>query len=210
MTHDNNPQGPQWGPQGPPPQEPKKKSKLKLALIIIGVLVLIGFCTSVTGGGEEGDTASSPATSSEEAQPAEEAQPTEDAESSTPQEALVAAIKDELGDDVTVEFVEGKDVRVNIPITSAWSESSAAKSVRYDTIEIIRLVKESEHEGGTPYLRVSANADMVDQMGNSENREVIMTSYWPETLDQINPDGVRQENIWEIADERFIHPAFQD
>ena len=192
------------------PQPAKKKGLayriLKWVLIaLLAFVVLVVVIASCSPSGD-GNGSSSPETTTVE----ETEAPAEEAESSTPQEALVAAIKDELGDDVTVEFVEGKDVRVNIPITSAWSESSAAKSIRYDTIEIIRLVKESEHEGGTPYLRVSANADMVDQMGNSENREVIMTSYWPETLDQINPDGVRQENIWEIADERFIHPAFQD
>ena len=193
-----------------PQSTPKKKGgKWKWVVLAIIVLFFMSMCAGLTSDDDEGENGAAGGTTTSEVAPEAEDEVQEEEASLTPEEALVVAIRDEVGDDAEVEIVEGKDVRVNIPITGGWDESSMARGIRNDTIDIIRLVKESSHQGGTPYLRVSATADMVDQMGNSDNYEVIMASYWPETLAEINPDGIKQENVWTVADERWIHPAFQ-
>lgn len=72
MTHGNGqygPQGPQqqWG--YPQQQPPKKGSKLKWVLIILGVLVLVGMCSTITSGGSDDNEAVSGTATSEPASP---------------------------------------------------------------------------------------------------------------------------------------------
>lgn len=72
MTYGNGPQGQQqWGPQGPqgyPQQQPKKKSKLKWVLIIVGILLVVGMCSVATSGDDSGESTNARSTDSSSVQ----------------------------------------------------------------------------------------------------------------------------------------------
>lgn len=151
MTHGNGPQGPQWGPQGPqgpqqgyyqqPPQQPKKKSKLKLVLIILGVLLLIGFCSAVTSGGEDSsEPASQPATTSESATSGEATSQPEETEQ---QAGLGEPVRDgkfefvvndvqagvtTIGPELIAEQAQGQYVIVNMTVTNIGDKAQSYSS----------------------------------------------------------------------------------
>lgn len=150
MTHNNGPQGPQWGPQGPPPQgyyqqqppqEPKKKGKLKWLLIIIGILILIGFCSAVTSGGEDSSTPSSQPSASSPSSGAQE--PSSDAPEPEQQAKVGEPVRDgkfefvvsdvqtgvtTIGPELIAEQAQGQYVIVNMTVTNIGDKAQSYSS----------------------------------------------------------------------------------
>ena len=203
MAHANNPQS-----------TPKKKGgKWKWVVLAIIVLFFVSMCAGLTSDDDEGENGAAGGTTTSEVAPETEPEVQEPEAPLTPeqeQEALAVAIRDKTGEDTIVEFVQGKDVKVTMPITGVVRKSWTISALQKNTVDIIKLVQESNHEGGAPYLSVNATADMVDPMGNSSNERVLLATYWPETIAQINPDGIIVSNVWDIADERLVHPELQN
>jgi hypothetical protein len=53
---------------------------------------------------------------------------------------------------------------------------------------------------------------LVDQLGNAEEREVILATYPRTTVEAINFDNFLSDDVWAIAEQSslYVHPAFQD
>lgn len=190
MTHGNGPQGPQWGPQGPPPQgyyqqppQPKKKSKLKWVLVILGVLVLIGFCSSVTGGGSDSDESSSQPSTSQSSPGSQEPssaapEPEQQAKIGEPVrdgkfEFVVADVQTgvtTIGPELIAEQAQGQYVIVNMTVTNIGDKAQSYSS---------------------------SNAKLIDAQGREFSSDAWASSLVADTTasgiyDEINPGNSAQ------------------
>lgn len=139
MTHDNNPQGPQWGPQGPPPQgyyqqppqEPKKKKgKLKWVLIILAVLVLIIAISSAGGGSDDSESASSGTTTSQPEETEQQAgmgEPVRDGKFEFVVNDVQAGVTT-IGPEMIAEQAQGQYIIVNMTVTNIGDEAQSYSS----------------------------------------------------------------------------------
>ena len=58
-------------------------------------------------------------------------------------------------------------------------------------------------------IEVTGTHSLTDKFGNESDEEVVRARYERATVDKINWDKFRAENIYEIADDVWIHPAFR-
>ncbi len=60
------------------------------------------------------------------------------------------------------------------------------------------------------YVILSGSFPMVDEFGNSDEKNVVNLTFYKETVGQINWENFLSDNIYGIADEANIWVAFQD
>jgi hypothetical protein len=131
----------------------------------------------------------------------------------TPQDELQAAVEGGLGSsnrDVTrvseARVFAGR-VSVVWAINDNLSEGLVKDTARLEATEILEAIQGS----GITYDEVSIEGtfSLVDQLGN-ESEEVVVRGTWERSLiDQINFENFAFKNVFEIAGEAYVHPAFQ-
>lgn len=122
-------------------------------------------------------------------------------------EILIDAVTDVYGKDaiVSVEYNESShEAVVIIRQEVGWSANSLRAGLLDDTV---RLLKELRAIDGLQTLNLQANAPLTDKYGNTEDGLVMTTQFYSETLAKINYDNFRAENIPDIADVYWQHPA---
>lgn len=186
----------------PPPPAPVKK-KRKWPWIVAGVVLffmIVGQCghhsdtSSTSGQGKSTATSGSPASSAAAAAP------------TTPQgpkpPANVEALKISPPPGLDVSVVTAR-YKISENLTKGLTKDGA----RMDTVDILKYVKAAYPN--VSEVHVFATADMVDQYGNTSDDQVVTLTYSRATLDKINFANVLPQNIWNIADDSWVHPAFQ-
>lgn len=172
--------------RGTPKQvEPRdrKGRGLLVAAALIGVLVVAAILVFLFTGDAE-----------ESAQPAAE----------DPRTALTEAIGEQVSG-ATAEVTPGL-VAVEFLVRQGASPSAMILSAQDDTIGVLRAVKNSDWEGT---VEMTARTVSIEPVGE-QNEEMLRVVYRPETIEQIDPDVIARENVWEMADERSIGPALMN
>ncbi|MFN3601000.1 MAG: hypothetical protein ACK4UY_06395 [Dietzia sp.] len=170
----------------PEPEERRdRKGRGLLAVVALIVVLIVGaiLVFLFTGNAEESE------------QPAAE----------DPQTALVDAIDAQVPGSA-VEFTPGR-VTVGFLVPQGESASATALSAQEDTIGVLRAVKGSDWEGA---VEMTAVIDSTEPVGEHNQQEALRVVYLPETVEQIDPDGIASEDVWERADERFVGPALME
>ncbi|MBB1032706.1 hypothetical protein G6027_17925 [Dietzia sp. SLG310A2-38A2] len=165
-----------------PPERRDRASRgmfMILALVVV-VLVVGALVFLFTGNAEES------------AQPAAE----------DPQTALADAITAEVTGS-TVEFTDGM-VSVEFLVRQGASPSAMILSAQHDTIGVLRAVKASDWEETVEITARTASIESVGDQDAPDEQEMLRVVYLPETVEQIDPDAVAREDVWEMADERFV------
>ncbi|MEH6821577.1 hypothetical protein [Dietzia psychralcaliphila] len=122
-----------------------------------------------------------------------------------PQTALADAIEAQVSGS-TVEFTPGL-VAVEFQVRQGASPSAMILSAQDDTIGVLRAVKGSEWEGTVAMTGLMASVEPVDE---ETEQEMLRVVYLPETVAQIDPDAVARDDVWEMADERFVGLALTE
>ncbi len=112
-----------------------------------------------------------------------------------------------VGDPVDVT-VDGEDVNIVMPFKdNAFGSEYILMGTRDDAVDIFKkLFKDSRVSSVT----VSSQVPLVDKYGNDKTgtgTKYMMTS---STADKINWDNFNNENLVDVADSAYIHPAMID
>lgn len=195
--------------------------------IALAVIFIIG---ALGGDDEEAQDATEPET--EEVDVVEEVEPeTTEVEEAEAEEAteVTEAVEEEIeeeavefdnvfeekahnvfGDRVrTVEAFESEGifyVSVSSDISAGWNERTTRDSFYRETADFLEQIKDEEFDETT----IMGYAEMQDQLGNVEESMVLSSRFTKELVNEINYDNFIAENIPDVADGAFIHPAFQD
>jgi hypothetical protein len=75
----------------------------------------------------------------------------------------------------------------------------------------IKAILKAVQDAGFPYseINVVGTLDMQDKFGNSQEDEVVRATYLHSTVNKINWSGFLTDNIYAIADNIWLHRAFQ-
>jgi hypothetical protein len=97
---------------------------------------------------------------------------------------------------------------VNFAINDNLSESWIKRGARIDTMDIVEAIASEGFE--YTEIWIEGTFSMVDVYGNTEEDEVIKVFYDRDTVELINWDNFISDNIYIVADDVWIHPAFQE
>ncbi len=103
---------------------------------------------------------------------------------------------------------ENPRIFVRWTINDNLTEGLIKAGARSDATNILKAIAHS----GVVYREVliEGTFPLVDTLGNTAERIVIHALYPRSTLDQVNWDNFLTKNVYIIADEVEIHPAFQE
>lgn len=135
----------------------------------------------------------------------EEVPEEEAAEELTTQDVITNAAKDVLGDKlIEVEYMDASDHYNIYAKTTGLSVNMDRKGTYFNTSDVLEKIQDKEF--GSLYFEYQA--EFVDKYGDSEQRKGITYDLTKETVDKINFDSFLPENLPEIADSYWQHPAF--
>jgi hypothetical protein len=105
------------------------------------------------------------------------------------------------------EMLPDKELAITWAVDENMSIGLTKDTSRTEGLKIVKALKAS----GVDYNSVTVHGtySLVDDFGNSEERNVINASYSKATLDRINTEGVDKKKIFDLADEQTILVAFQ-
>lgn len=101
----------------------------------------------------------------------------------------------------------GDVVNARFAIRDNYTEQLIRDGARLDTIDILKYARATYPDASA--VNVQGTFPMTDPYGNTSTQVAIDLTYSRETLDKINFDGISKASIWEIRDNGFILPAFQ-
>lgn len=109
-----------------------------------------------------------------------------------------------------IEFDYGEPgaIFINWAIDDSFSIDWMNSAARRDATEMLKAI----HNSGIDYIYVilSGSFSMVDKYGNTSEDNVFNLTFNKDTVEKINWDNFRSDNIDNIADEAFIYPEFRD
>jgi hypothetical protein len=185
-------------PSGPAtPAAARKKRKWPFALGVVVFLIIVGHSC---GGSDQGKNTptSATATSSAAAGPA-----TTTTQGPQPPAGATFDVHPGTGDITPV----GDIVTAKFKIRENLTEGLTKDGARIDTMSILKYAQ-AEYPN-LAEVTVYGSADMTDKYGNSKDEQVVTLVYTRATLDKIHWGGMDFKDIWNIADSRMVHPAFQ-
>lgn len=127
---------------------------------------------------------------------------------------LLDLVREEIGESnrddaprlVVVEDDTARAVQVRFAMSMNFTTKMEILGAQMDTIGALKVIQ-SARPGYAATITVTAS--MVDRYGNSEEMDVVRMFYAPATLQKINFAGMRNENIWRVADDAYIHPGLK-
>lgn len=166
---------------------------------VAAVFLLVGMCSAPENFKKDTESAAAVETSVEaapapEAEPAPEPEPAEPVIPKPPHDATATVLGD---GSVDITFDIGDNFTHNMIVSGAQG----------DTVDLLQWAK--ENYPAAPEVVITGRFPMVDEFGNTATDEILVVAYTRATLDKINFEGVNRENIWKLADRRYVHPELQ-
>lgn len=203
--------------------------KKKSILTIIGAIVVLCLVLVVIGSFLDGDTPTttpaplaqnSPATLTSLPPTATQIPPTntptdvpEPTPTIPPQEAFRAALSTALGDsnrdlDRIVKLEFGETLVIDFTINENLTEDLIRYGAKMDFVTILKLLSVTE----IPFTSasISGSYSLVDLYGNASETMVVYGLYTKDIISKINFSNFITDNVYILAEENFIAPAFQD
>jgi hypothetical protein len=135
----------------------------------------------------------------------------------SPQSALRAEIEQVLGKgnrgvpsltEFSFDDPEKGALFINWAINENLTENLTKRGAKIDATNILKALDKSGID--YTYVLMSGSYPLVDAFGNSTERNVVNLTFNKATVDKINWDNFLTDNIYVIADEAVIWPAFQE
>lgn len=197
------------------PQEPGKGNWFKRHKILTGIGIFV-IALLVMGGifGETDDDSSSETetsqSSNEDTKDDKTNNDKKEEKKPSAKEQLVADIKD-AGNKVDVDFKHKQDVKIHDKYPEGFTEGNARGNSQRTITKMLKVVAESKwfdkNDGAS--VAVDQQATLVDDYGKESNDTVVHALYLAEDIKEINFDNFDATKSWDIAHEKFIHPAIR-
>lgn len=137
----------------------------------------------------------------------------------SPSQVLKTSISEALGrsnrsvERVTKVEVEPESIAIQWSINDNLTMNMVSGRTHSDVIKILNAV----HDSGLKYVFVTLSGTflMVDKFGKQEEATVVFLMYLQDTVEKINwtdrsfVDYMLRQNIYDIADNKELHPQFQ-
>ena len=195
----------------PAPEKPKRPFYKKKRYAIPAALFFALIVGSALGGaGQEqpeaaAETADEVAEDTTEAEVADETTTTTEAEPASIEEVLT----DEWSDDVEavreIEFFERND-RLRATVLLETPAIAVGDIIRDEIADVVQDVSKLEGQPVNEFALI-ANMELIDELGNPNERMVLVVSWDRETIHGINWTNFNTLRILEVGDVTQVHPA---
>lgn len=173
-----------------------KRKGWTLAGAAVAFLLLISMCSG-NGDTKKKDEPPAASTSTSVSAPAPETANTEPAEPEVPKPPH----------DATATVNENGSVDIAFDIGDNFTHNMIVRKAQGDTVDLLKWAKENYPAASE--VVITGRFPMTDQFGNTATDEILIVAYTRATLDKINFGGVNRENIWTLADRRYVHPELR-
>ena len=184
-----------------------------IAIFLIGA-VYNGIAGDPTGSAST-DAKSGENSTTDKKQPAK---PAATKKAQSPEQKVEKAVRKALGNDVnrddvkrvqTVEYSDLTEVLdVKFAINDNVTEKLTKASAKLDITDVLKAVQNSGVK--VQFMNVEGTFALVDNLGNESEETVVRTSYQGNVVQKINFKNFLHKNVYEIADDVDIHPAFSE
>ncbi|UAL29528.1 hypothetical protein K8W59_17525 [Nocardioides rotundus] len=101
-----------------------------------------------------------------------------------------------------------KVLSVQFAINDNLSEGMIKDGAKMAVTDILEAVQESDLK--IKDVNIDATFSMVDDLGNASEDTVVRATYPSNLVDRINFENFDFEDVYDITDNIFVHPALQD
>ncbi|MHC4122479.1 MAG: hypothetical protein ACYSSI_02810 [Planctomycetota bacterium] len=101
----------------------------------------------------------------------------------------------------------GNNIKVNFSIDDNLSNGWIKDGAKTDIIKILKAVQSSGYDYNE--VTIFGTFALTDKFGNSEESVVVKASYIHSTINKINWPNFLYDNVYDIADYVWLHPAFR-
>jgi len=110
-------------------------------------------------------------------------------------------------DRITHFQVDGQDVVVHFTINDNLTVNMTKGGAKNSAESILKAVQNSGYDYST--ITMLGTYPLQDKLGNSTETGVLQATYSRGIVSRINWQGFLYDNVYEIADEVWLHPAFK-
>lgn len=110
--------------------------------------------------------------------------------------------------DFSYDCIDSVSICVTFAIDDNLTENFIKRGAMLDINRMLEIIAQSDIEYEEVFF--TGTFPLVDAFGNSEETNVVMVWYRKETVDKINWDNFLTDNVYIIADDLFLHPAFRE
>ncbi|MEX1095339.1 MAG: hypothetical protein WED34_04785 [Planctomycetales bacterium] len=103
--------------------------------------------------------------------------------------------------------VRGDAVTVRFAIDDNLTEGYIKSGAKVDIVAILKAVQASGFSYRT--VTVAGSFSMADKLGNASEDEVLRVTYQRSTVERINWSGFDNDNLYDIGESVWLHPAFR-
>ncbi len=103
--------------------------------------------------------------------------------------------------------IEDQTIYVCFSINDNLTEGFIKTGAKMDVEDILKSVQKSGYNYSE--VTVVGTFSMQDKFGNSSEDKVLQASYKRSTVDRINWAGFLTDNMYAVADDVWLHPAFR-
>lgn len=164
-----------------------------VAVTSVGLLVMMSMCAAPDS--KKDDKAPAASTSTSVAAPASETAKAAEPETPKPPHDATAAVMGDGSVDITFDIGDN------------FTHNMIVRKAQGDTVDLLKWAKENYPAASE--VVITGRFPMTDQFGNTATDEILIVAYTRATLDKINFGGVNRENIWTLADRRYVHPELR-
>ena len=107
-----------------------------------------------------------------------------------------------------LKFASRKIIQVEFDIDDNLTDGFVKRGAMMDIESILKAVDESGIYCGE--VTVRGSFPLTDKYGSAKKEVVVKATYSGTTIDQVNWSGFLTDNVYKIADDLWIHPAFRD
>jgi hypothetical protein len=107
--------------------------------------------------------------------------------------------------DATINTTTDGGTHANFHEGEALTAGLGKDLLRIDTVDVLKYVE--QQYPNTPFVTVTATADLVDEYGHTSKERVMDCTWSHDIMSRINFDGVDFKNITDLANTCSIAPA---
>lgn len=103
--------------------------------------------------------------------------------------------------------VSSGNITVTIAFDDNLTENFIRGGIRRDIVDVLKAARDSGYEFSE--IHIDGSFPLVDKFGATTEETVVRVQYARATVDRINWSGFLPENVYDIADSCWLHPAIR-
>ena len=103
--------------------------------------------------------------------------------------------------------IDGKEIFVDVAFNDNLTTNMVKRGIKMDICDVIKAVQESGYD--FDQISIEGTFILVDKFGQESESQVVRATYSRATTERINWSNFLTENIFDVADSSWVHPALK-